>query len=91
MLITISQVAVVGNNRSMNKLPKLKGLLSYRTDDEKLYLKANTQWKALATQKDVSYILCIQPHSNKMFALRDMRRLAWLLNEFAQAYGFICC
>ena len=66
MLITITQIAVVGNNRSMNKLPKVKGQLSYRTDDEKLYFKANIQWKALATQKDVSYILGIQPHSNKM-------------------------
>ena len=62
MLITITQVAVVGNNRSMNKLPKIKGLLSYRTDDRKLYLKANSHWKALATQKDVRCILCIQPH-----------------------------
>ena len=39
----------------MNELPKVQGLLSYRTDDRKLYLKEKTQWKALATQKDVSY------------------------------------
>ena len=57
MLITITQVVVVANNRSMNKLPKLNGLLSYRIDERKLYLKENSQWKALATKKDVSYIL----------------------------------
>ena len=49
------QVAVVANNRSMNSLPKVQGLLSYRTDDRKLYLNGNSHWKALATQKDVSY------------------------------------
>ena len=43
----------------MNELPKVQGLLSYRTDDRKLYLKEKTQWKVLATQKDVSYTVCI--------------------------------
>ena len=41
----------------MKKLPKVEGLLSYRTDDKKLYLKEKAQWKALATQKDVSYTM----------------------------------
>ena len=40
----------------MNELPKVEGLLSYRSDDTKLYLKEKSQWEALATQKDVSYI-----------------------------------
>jgi hypothetical protein len=39
----------------MNKLPKVEGLLSYRSDDKKLYLKEKSQWKALATQKGVGY------------------------------------
>ena len=50
-----TQVAVVPNNRTMNELPKVEGLLSYRSDDKKLYLKQKAQWQALATQKDVSY------------------------------------
>lgn len=50
---------MVPNNRSMNKLPKVEGLLSYRSDDRKLYLKEKAQWKALATQKEASYIVCI--------------------------------
>ena len=48
------QVAVVPDNRSMNKLPKIEGLLSYRSDDSKLYLKEKAQWRELATQKQVS-------------------------------------
>ena len=50
----MTQVAVVDNNHSMNELPKIEGLLSYRTDDRKLYFKEKSQWKALATQEDVS-------------------------------------
>jgi hypothetical protein len=38
----------------MNKLPKVEGLLSYRSDDRKLYLKKKSQWEALAYQKEVS-------------------------------------
>lgn len=49
-----TQVTVVANNRSMNDLPELEGLLSYRTDDRKLYIKEKSKWKALATVKDVS-------------------------------------
>jgi hypothetical protein len=41
----------------MNKLPKVEGLLSYRSDDRKLYLKEKTKWGALANQKDVSRAL----------------------------------
>ena len=57
-MVFFTQVVVVANNQSMNELPKVRGLLSYRTDDRKLYLKVKSQWKALATQEDVSYILC---------------------------------
>ena len=58
MLIVHIQVAVVTNNRSMNELPKIGGLLSYRSDDRKLYLEENSQWKALATQKEVKCNVC---------------------------------
>ena len=53
-----TQVVVVANNQSMNELPKVEGELSYRSDDRKLYLKEKSQWKALAIEKDVSYIGC---------------------------------
>ena len=53
-----TQVVVVANNQSMNELPKVEGELSYRSDDRKLYLKEKSQWKALAIEKDVSYIRC---------------------------------
>ena len=58
VLIALTQVAVVANNRSMNELPKVEGLLSYRSDDRKLYLKENSQWKALAKQKEVKCNVC---------------------------------
>ena len=48
------KIAVVENNGSMNKLPKVEGLLSYRSDDRKLYLKEKSQWEALAIEKEVS-------------------------------------
>ena len=49
----VLQVAVVANNQSMNKLPKIEGLLSYRSDDKKLYLNEKTQWEPLVNQNEV--------------------------------------
>ncbi|XP_028416962.1 uncharacterized protein LOC114541174 [Dendronephthya gigantea] len=49
-------VAVVPDDRAMNKLPKIEGLLSYSSDDRKIYLKGKSQWKALATQQDVRFV-----------------------------------
>ena len=46
-------LAVVPNNEKMDKLPKIEGLLSYRSDEMKLYLRGKSQWKALGTQKQV--------------------------------------
>ena len=47
---------MVPDARSMNKLPKIEGLLSYRSDAREMYFKEKTRWSALATQKDVSSI-----------------------------------
>ncbi|XP_028411771.1 uncharacterized protein LOC114534515 [Dendronephthya gigantea] len=56
--VTINDgVAVVKDSRSMNKLPKIEGLLSYRSDDSKLYLKEKTKWGALATRKDIKDVI----------------------------------
>ena len=57
-MVFFTQVVVVANNQSMNELPKIEGQLSYRSDDRKLYLKEKSQWKALAIERDVSYIVC---------------------------------
>ena len=76
-----SQVAVVANNRSMNELPKVQGLLSYRTDDRKLYLKEKTQWKALATQKDVSDIQCVLQHFKYELFVKRVSICITSLNE----------
>ncbi|XP_028411772.1 uncharacterized protein LOC114534516 [Dendronephthya gigantea] len=52
--VTINDgVAVVPDAQSMNKLPKIEGLLSYSSDDRKIYLKERSQWKALATWQDI--------------------------------------
>ena len=64
---------MVANNRSMNKLPKVEGLLSYRSDDRKLYLKEKSQWQALANQKDVSYTVHI--------AVQNLNQSAYLICE----------
>ena len=39
----------------MNKLPKVEGLLSYLSDNKKLYIKEKSQWTALANQKEVRF------------------------------------
>ena len=50
-------VAVVRNNQSLNKIPKVEGLLSYLLDDRKLYIKEKSQWEALATQTEVKNVI----------------------------------
>ncbi|CAB4031634.1 Hypothetical predicted protein, partial [Paramuricea clavata] len=51
--VTINDgVAVVPNNQSMNKLPKVEDLLFYLSDKKKLYIKEQSQWTALANQKE---------------------------------------
>ncbi|CAB4012134.1 Hypothetical predicted protein [Paramuricea clavata] len=56
--VTINDgVAVVPNNQSMNKLPKVEGLLSYLSDRKKLYIKEQSQWTALANQKEIKDVI----------------------------------
>ncbi|XP_028419280.1 uncharacterized protein LOC114545131 [Dendronephthya gigantea] len=56
--VTINDgVAVVPDAQSMNKLPKIEGLLSYRSDDREMYFKERSQWKALATQQDIESVI----------------------------------
>ncbi|CAB4030191.1 Hypothetical predicted protein, partial [Paramuricea clavata] len=56
--VTINDgVAVVPNNQSMNKLPKVEGLLSYLSDKKKLYIKEKSQWTALANQKEIKDVI----------------------------------
>ncbi|XP_028411770.1 uncharacterized protein LOC114534514 [Dendronephthya gigantea] len=52
--VTINDgVAVVPDDRAMKELPKIEGLLSYSSDDQKIYLKERSRWKALATQQKI--------------------------------------
>ncbi|XP_028411790.1 uncharacterized protein LOC114534527 [Dendronephthya gigantea] len=56
--VTINDgVAVVPDAQSMNKLPKIEGLLSYRSDDREMYFKERSRWKALATQQDIEGVI----------------------------------
>ncbi|CAB4020555.1 Hypothetical predicted protein, partial [Paramuricea clavata] len=64
-------VVVVSSNRSMNNLPKIEGLLSYRSDQEKLFLRGKSQWNALKSNQQVD-------HSQSMIQtiLGNLTRLA---------------
>ena len=74
--VILIQVAVVSNNQSINELPKIEGQLSYRSDDRKLYLNEKSQWRALATQEDVSYMVCTRKIS-----------IQWTFNFFSLVYN----
>jgi hypothetical protein len=38
----------------MKKLPKIEGLVSYRSDKRKLYFRGNSKWNAIGKQDEVS-------------------------------------
>ena len=46
-------VAVVDNNRAMEKLPNIEGLLSYRVDNQELYLRGKQNWNSMAMENEI--------------------------------------
>ena len=57
--INLSQVLITSNNKSMKSVPVIEGLLSYRSDHKKLYLREKSRWNALGTQDEVWFHLYI--------------------------------
>ena len=54
------------DNATAEKVPGIPGLLEYRKDQKKLYLRANKTWNLLTQEKEVKIyrlknIHCIQP------------------------------
>jgi hypothetical protein len=47
---------VVQDNATANKVPRIPGLLEYRQDQKKLYLRANKTWNLLTQEKEVSFV-----------------------------------
>ncbi len=48
------QTLLVKNKESFNNLPPVPGLLSYREDNEKLYVNKGNKWDAIGSEKEVS-------------------------------------
>ena len=44
------------NNETAKKVPPIPGLLEYRKDQKKLYLRANKTWNLLTQEKEVNCI-----------------------------------
>ena len=53
MLQTVS----VKNKAGLQKVPPVSGLLTYRKDNEELYVNNGSQWNALSNEKEVSIFL----------------------------------
>ena len=51
--VPICGVAVVDNNRAMEKLPNIEGLLSYRVDNQELYLRGKQNWNSMAMENEI--------------------------------------
>jgi hypothetical protein len=47
---------VASSNVTAKKVPEIPGLLEYRQDQKKLYLRANKTWNLLAREKEVTII-----------------------------------
>ena len=48
------KVVVVPNNVTAKKVPGIPGMLEYRLDQKKLYLRANKTWNLLTQEKEVT-------------------------------------
>ena len=48
------QTLLVKNKEGFNKLPPLPGMLSYREDNEKLYVNKGDKWDEIGSEKEVS-------------------------------------
>ena len=49
----IFKVVVVPDNAAAKKVPEIPGLLEYRKDQKKLYVRANKTWNLLTQEKEV--------------------------------------
>ena len=47
------KVAVASNTQTLQKLPHIEGLLSYRADNRKLYLRGKDHWNMIANDGEV--------------------------------------
>ena len=53
------QTLLVKNKESFKNLPPVQGMLSYREDNEKLYVKKGSKWDEIGSEKEVSVFLKI--------------------------------
>jgi hypothetical protein len=49
---------LVKNKESFNNLPPVPGQLSYREDNEKLYVNKGNEWEVIASEKEVCFDVC---------------------------------
>ena len=48
------QTLSVSDEESFNRIPDVPGLVSYRSDNKKLYVSQGTKWQALCSEQEVS-------------------------------------
>ena len=49
------QTLTVSDKKSLEKVPNVPGLLSYRTDNKQLYVNQGSKWQELSNESEVSY------------------------------------
>ena len=48
-----TRTLAVADKKGMGKLPEVRGLVSYRKDNEKLYVNNGRNWTALSSEQEV--------------------------------------
>ena len=54
---TLFQTLLVKNKESFNNLPPVPGMISYREDNEKLYVKKGNKWDEIGSEEEASIFL----------------------------------
>ena len=55
------QIVVVPDSAAAQKVPPVPGLLEYRKDTEKLYVRSNKTWNVLGEEKKVTFPVIYPP------------------------------
>ena len=53
------QTLLVKNKQSLENLPPMSGMLSYREDNKKLYVNTGNEWDVIGSEKEVSFDVCL--------------------------------
>ena len=73
----------MSDKESFEEIPNVRGLVSYRTDNKKLYVNQGTKWQALSSEQEVS-LYCIYDYRE----IRSRYETLYYILNYYEMYHF---